>query len=378
MTKPADFGLQPNPFQILPTDDSIRCWAGMPEVRRTLEDVITSVQPDDIGGQEFVIIHSPLGGGKTHAFRFFKREIEEESKRGYAFFVGKVRLGPKPSFLGLFQSIIRENHAILPKLVRHVQDAITSKEKSTRKSGTTLTEPELREQVINDMVSVDDVSLVLKLMTPGLTEKRSEDIVSVLTERDVSDDYSAASRFASLIRLMTSSMGGNPAPYKAAYVFFDEVEDMLNLRYADLFLFWSALRELINRTAGNRCAIFLAFTVAAAADLDAQIEPFLTERLTRPYIPMKQLDDEAAKGFIKEYLHSIRLRGEKVKQPFFPFSEDAVSYLVERNQEIVPRKLLKDMLVVFNRATKRGKVSSGEEISRDVAEEILTEIYSHE
>ena len=81
---------------------------------------------------------------------------------------------------------------------------------------------------------------------------------------NANDDYTAAGMMASLIGVMTSPIGEQPAPYKAAYIFFDEIEDMLDLKPAEFFAFWSACRELVNKTAEYHCGILLAFTAPAA------------------------------------------------------------------------------------------------------------------
>ena len=68
-----DFGLKHGSFKMLPSDESIKHWAGMPEAKKKLTDIVQSVRSDDIGQSEFVIMCSAYGGGKTHAMRFFAR-----------------------------------------------------------------------------------------------------------------------------------------------------------------------------------------------------------------------------------------------------------------------------------------------------------------
>ena len=84
----AEFGLKEKPFAHLPTDASTQHWAGMDKAKKGMEEIIVSVQPDDIGDQEFVIMHGTLGGGKTHALRYFSQYIAKEGY-GYAFLCAK-------------------------------------------------------------------------------------------------------------------------------------------------------------------------------------------------------------------------------------------------------------------------------------------------
>ena len=375
MINASDFGLQQNPFRTLVTDEATKHWAGMPETKQRLEEIVISVLPEDIGASEFVIMYGSYGGGKTHALRYFARKIDEEHY-GYAFYVGKVRLGPKPSFLELFGSIVKENREMLPGLVQHVKESVTKEmrlAREARKYSDVLDDSVFLQKIIEDTVPSANNALVVKFMEEVSQEKVESSVVSLLTGRDVGDDYSAAGMMASLIGVMTSPIGEQPARYKAAYVFFDEVEDMLNLKYADLFTFWGACRELVNRTAESHCAIVLAFSIGGA-QLESQIETFLIERLTRPFFEMKQLTDEDAKKFVKDYLQSVRLDAANPPHPFFPFSEEAIDFILERDPEIVPRHILRDMRRVFERAARREKVARGEEISREIAEEILSEM----
>ena len=48
--------------------------------------------------------------------------------------------------------------------------------------------------------------------------------------------------------------------------------------------------------------------------------------------------------------------------------------ILERETDVLPRKIILTMRNIFERATRRGKVGAGEEISREVAEEILSEM----
>lgn len=56
----SDFRLKDNSFRSLP-DADISHWAGMPETKRLLSDVISSVRPDDVGASEFVILQQVHG-----------------------------------------------------------------------------------------------------------------------------------------------------------------------------------------------------------------------------------------------------------------------------------------------------------------------------
>ena len=370
----ADFGLKPGSFKMLPSDESVKHWAGMPESKKKLTDIIQSVRSDDIGQSEFVIMCSTWGGGKTHAMRYFAREIIENGD-GYAFFAGEILHGHKTTFMGVYHHIIKKNKKMLLPLVTKVVDAVEKEVLLARQSGKhpdTLNEKDYRKKIIEERVAKDDnADLISKFVD---VPRDIDSIVAILTNSNVvSDDYSAASMLTTLIGVMTSPIGDQPAPYKAAYVFFDEMEISLNLKPADQFSFFGALRQLINGTTDSYCGILLAFT-ADTASLEHQVEPFLWERMTRLLWEFESLNDESAKKFAEDYLSAIRLDETSPPQPFFPFAEDAIDFIIGRKTQVVPRYILRAMGQIFERAVRDERVAPGGEISLDVTEDILSAV----
>lgn len=366
-----DFGLKSGSFKTLPSDKSVKHWAGMPEAKKKLTDIIQSVRSDDIGQSEFVIMCSAYGGGKTHAMRYFVREIIENGD-GYAFFAGEILHGHKTTFLGVFHHIIQKNKKMLPDLVARVVSAVDTEVRLARaaaKDADTVNEKDYQKKIIEDNVAGDDnAALVSKFVD---VPRDSDSIVAILIDgKVVSDDYSAASMLATLIGVMTSPIGNQPALYKAAYIFFDEMEISLNLKPADQFSFFGALRQLINGTADSYCGILLAFTTETA-HLEQDVEPFLWERMTRPLWEFENLDDESAKKFAQDYLGTIRLEEASPSQPFFPFAEGVIDFIIERRSQVVPRYILRDMGQLFERAVRDERVAPGNEFSRELAEDIL-------
>ena len=265
---------------------------------------------------------------------------------------------------------------MLPDLVGTVVKSIQSEAVKAMKPDATAGFPHDQDvyqqaikKVIGTLVPSANQKLVTKFMKLG--EKADEEGIANALTADVEDDYSAACTFASLIGVMTTKIDEQQPLYKAAYVFFDEMEDLLEVKYTQLFPFWGTCRELINRTAENRCAIVMAFTAEAAEVLVSQIPNFLYERLTRAPFELKGMDDDEAKKFVLDHLKSVRLEGAKATSQFSPFSEEVIDFLLERESEIVPRHLLKHMGNIFERAARREMVRPGEDIPRDMAQEIL-------
>ena len=292
--------------------------------------------------------------------------------------MGEILHGHKTTFLGVFHHIIQKHKKMLPGLVDHVSQAIGKEVRLARegaKHPEVSNEKDYQKKIIEDTVVGDDnaelVSKFVNLETNDIAQ-----IVAVLTDgKVVNDDYSAASMLATLVGVMTSPIGDQPARYKAAYIFLDEMEISLNLKPADQFSFFGALRQLINGTANSYCGILLAFT-AETAHLEQEVEPFLWERMTRPLWEFENLEDDSAKQFVEGYLRTVRLDEETSSKPYFPFAEGVIDFIIERKAQVVPRYLLRDMAQVFERAVRDKKVSPGNEISREHAEEILNALDS--
>lgn len=362
----SDFRLKEGTFRQLPWDDALQHWAGMPKAKKKLEDIVQSVRSDDIGQSEFVIMCGAWGSGKTHAMRYFAREIMNKGD-GYVFYAGDVKRGHKMNFVTMFKQIIEENKKMLLGLASHVRTVL---EKEYGAAG----KPDDYKKFIEDKVKgSDDASLIYELYKFG-HESDVDKIVNILTSsQQVTDDHSAANMLATLVKVMTLRVGNQDAQYKAVYIFLDEMESALDLRPEPQYLFFAALRRLIDGTADGYCGILLAFSVATAV-IESQMEPALWERMTRKLWEFEHLDTESAKHFVREYLKTRRLEEASPSNPYFPFSEDAISWILERDSQIVPRKILREMGSVFERAVRNEKVEPGGEIPLNVAEEILSEI----
>ena len=362
MLKPSDFGLKNNPFHPLATDGGTEHWAGMPQAKEMLGDVIHSVLPNDIGAMEFVVLHGHWGSGKTHALRYFAREIREQ-KYGHAFFAGKIRISDKLSFAELFNSILGEcDDAFFKELARQVSASLTRRVADV--------DPERRQGgesvVIEREVPSGNRELVRQLRQYADQEK---DVKPFLKAKD---DYDAVVKMASLVRVMTSSIGGEPPPHQAAYLFLDEAEDALEAPPKQIVSFMSACRELVNRVEEN-FAFILVFSEESAY-LESAIPPAVARRLTRRYIELEPMSDEDARAFVSKFLEFVRLEEFNPPQEFYPFTKEAVDAILARITRLVPGDIIMGMRKVFERAVRRERVGPGEEISRKVAEEVLNEM----
>lgn len=367
---PKEFGFERSPFTNVATAESAKIWAGMEDTKEMLKDVIDSVRPDDIGEREFVIIHGSWGGGKTHAFRYFKNEVEKHGN-SFAFLAGKVRIDDNASFSELAKSIVSEHRSMLPGLFEHVKRAIERAVYEAQEKDDAIDRATLQNRIINELDDEDCRRLVKDLVDRGAPDA---DKLVDLVIGGKQNDHTAVARLSALFGVMTTSIGNRAPKFDAVYLFLDEVESILDIvGYKRVFSFFSATRDLINKTAGYHCAILMAFSTDSAR-LEAELPDFLRERLTRALIEMRQLEGDEGKHFIEEYLDAHRSSPADPGKKFEPFAEGVIDDILERHSEVVPRKLIRDMTIVFDRAVRREGIQPGEEIPTEMAREILAKM----
>lgn len=370
MTDPGEFGLKENPFPILP-GTKVTQWAGLPELRRSLADVISSVRPDDAGSSECVSLHGDFGGGKSHALKFFTEQINnpegqpDDRLPGYAIYLGEVAVESNPKFTSLYEKVLE---GIGERVQARVADTVKrAVEECARKIISENKDIELKnaiESAIAEKVMEEDRGVVLAF---------AGDITSFTALSAPKDDLAAARRLASLFRIMTTPIGGNQPAYGAVYLFLDEMESLnREAKPPALRAFYGALRSVINGV--NEHFALVMSASQTAAELEVFVPDFILERHTRPFIEWQGLTQEDAREFIEEYLALHRPEGYEGTNPFYPFSEGAIEAILGHEVALVPRRILQHSRRVYERATRSGDVRPGEEISGELAERILADV----
>ena len=356
MSTLSEFGLVENPFRQLP-DIEISYWAGLPETRKALADVVKSVRPNDVGASEFVILQGDYGAGKTHALRYFAHEINT-SGDGKAVYLSEVRSSKGLSFSAISSRIYSELETIETQLANHIRQSVEGC-KAEIKAGASHPEIISTEVAIEKHVKLpEDRKTVQSLCKTGKIPNFSSH----------KDDYETVQGFASVVRVMTSPIGNNIPAFSAVYLFLDEVETAIDEKAALQVSFFQALRSLINAIP-EHFSLVLSFTIATAV-LEAAVPAHLQQRMTRPYILCEQLQTDSAKRFIKEYLGFFRCDGFSPPQPYYPFSEAAINAILERETSLMPRKIIYHLRRIWQRSVQED-LKPHDEISEEIANNIL-------
>lgn len=346
MLESEKFGLSRSPFALVP-DQDVLFWAGLPETKSALHDVVSSVRDDDIGSSEFVILNGDLGAGKSHAMRYFARDVRENGS--LAVYLDDIVAAKKPSFGALTNKILESLESSgAQELITSVRQAINSQPPFERD----------RAEVIHELVPKSDLEAVFTLLN-GDTPRPGG-----------SDDYNVVRWLAQIFRIATMRIGNGSPAFHGTYLFLDEVESISEYTAAVQIAFFGSLRSLINALPNN-FALVLSFSLPTGV-LEAVVPQPLWERLTRRPIQVEQLTTSQAEEFVREYLEHVRpAGGPPVPQPFYPFSEDAMEAILEEETALVPRRILRHLGRVWERVARLELVAEGEEIRRETAETIL-------
>ena len=188
-------------------------------------------------------------------------------------------------------------------------------------------------------------------------------------EGKVDSDFMAAKILGDFLRVITADIGGRGRVYDSAYLFIDECEILFDAKATESDPVFSGFRELIN---GLPYGLGLVLSFSAATSLiEAYMPQHLLKRMTHDFIEIPMLEDEQAVEFLGEQLNSFRPSGWTHENGLHPFAREVVEYVVENQNSLTPRNLFKDCRRILERAVRRHSLQPGDEITKELAEQIL-------
>lgn len=375
-----EFDLTQDPFPIVP-DGPVHNWAGHEDLRLDLIDLIKGVRARDIGISEFVVLHGEYGAGKSHALRYLRTEIVENKNEfdSLALYLERPRVANKLNFLELYKYIIKtigrdQIKSYCGQMKAHL-DEITTDLATAAGMGELKNKSSFFDQAVAGL-PLDDRPMV-KMLVRGAEE--GSNIFEVFSGNDKSDedgyegkidsDFMAAKVLSDFFRVLTSELRPNIRVIESVYLFIDECEVLAEAKASESELIFTGLRELINGLP-YRFGLVMSFS-AATALIEAIMPQHLLRRMTRPYIEVPMLDDSDAVSFLRTQLNFYRPDGSEYSGQFYPFSEEAIAFIVENTTTLTPRNLFIDCKRVLERAIRRFDLTPSQTISRDTAEAVL-------
>ena len=381
------YGLSKDPFPLQPIS-TVSTWAGRFREREALLDIVRTPLSTDIGTSEFTVIHGEYGSGKSHALRYLESMINEfrkEEFRSLAIYVPTIKMDSKTTFLRLYQEVVQIiDEARLVALAKRVQQSFGAAKDEVRQN---LVNSGAVAEAINDqylegevLSTINDSDVPMLRLVLSIAEENEQSLSYLqgsasppaglgLSGR-VNSDFAAAKTLGGLFRVLTLSINGQPPASLATYLFLDEVETILDDRQTDLQQFFQGVRNLVNELPYNFC-LLMSFS-ADTALIEAVIPQSVLQGMTRSrYIELPTLTPDDAKDFVRELFKQYRPEGFQKPNTFHPFSEESIELALERVIQMTPRQLFRVLNAILMRSIQRHGLDSGEEISADLADQIL-------
>ncbi|WP_412474625.1 hypothetical protein ACK83U_13270 [Rhizobium sp. WW22] len=375
-----EFDLTQDPFPIVP-DGPVHNWAGHEDLRLDLIDLIKGIRARDIGISEFVVLHGEYGAGKSHALRYLKTQIVEDKAEynSLALYLERPRVANKLNFLELYKYIIKiigreQIKSYCGQMKAHL-DEITIDLATKAGMADLKNKSSFFDQAVSNL-PLDDRPMI-KMLVNGAEE--GSNIFEVLSGVDKSDedgyegkidsDFIAAKVLSDFFRVLTSELRPNIRILESIYLFIDECEVLAEAKASESELVFTGLRELINGLP-YRFGLIMSFS-AATALIEAIMPQHLLRRMTRPYIEVPMLADGDAVSFLRTQLNFFRTENSEYNGQFYPFSNEAIAFIIENTTTLTPRNLFIDCKRVLERAIRRFDLAPGQTISRETAESVL-------
>ena len=351
-------------------------------------DIILGVRSSDIGSSEFIVLYGELGSGKSHALRYLKTQIDSDSTqfRSLVIDVERPRVASKLNFLELHKFIITQiGITKFREICQRVEAKVDSiaRDLSARAGLSSATnQSTFEEEAINTLNNENSNNgEMVRLLMEGASDKGgvfaylagNENRNDAVYRGKIDSDFIAAKVLGDFFRTITSNFGNVEPVYESVYLFVDECEILFDAKVTESDPVFSGFRELINGVP-YRFGLVLSFT-AATALIEAYMPQHLLKRMTYKFVEVPMLEDEQAIDFLKEHLEWYRPESySNENNPFYPFTEETMRFVVENQTSLTPRNLFLDCKRILERAIRRYDLKPGEEISAKLAEKIFARI----
>jgi hypothetical protein len=203
-----------------------------------------------------------------------------------------------------------------------------------------------------------------------------EAIRELLAPRGLTD-YQALTTFSRLINLFVAEIklkAGVQRFRKAAYLFIDEVDDLLRAPVKEAREVNDALRHLYD--ACPNCFCLVIALSAAVAEFTAIFEDYVLSRIQRR-IELPLLDKSDTVEFVCAILDNFRADATGLRA-CYPFDEGAIDAIASQLVEITPRKIVNTMQQVLEEVrlsgfdtTKKKLITLSDLDQANIIEEVL-------
>lgn len=347
--------LKGNPFRSAPSfadDPRAKIWVGYDRQKRQLEKYLTRTLSDQVGNANFLMIYGSYGTGKSHSLLWARHRILHEKKSDYdsvCYFIPTLRQDKgKLTFAGAYLTDIVEKSDLLSDLksFQNFLKSCIAEYRSENEVEHSIHEEDIVERLIKSTELFNFAKKIVKCQS-------DQGLMEVVAPKGLAD-YQAVVIFTRLVNLFVHEMyiaDGNTKRFKkGAYLFIDEVDDLLRSTVKETRDVNDILRHLYDNCPNSFCMI-IAFS-AEITEFSAMFMDYILERIQRQ-IELGTLNVEDTIKFTYEILNSNRVN-EDSKLEYFPFEESAIDAIVSNLTEITPRRIVKAMQLIIEEARLAG------------------------
>jgi len=381
--------LTSNPFTLV-AGRKVTIWAGYEEVKKELLDVIDSCRSDRVGLSEFVVIHGEYGTGKSHDLRYLQYYITEAHKDEFqspVVYLESTKLAAKMDFMAIYRRIVELLRDHIVVTARRLDRAIEIKARQALSASALSDDIQQQKRLLyqNHNSEITPSFPSLTLLLKDIKEKEGKSVaMSILTgnkEKDlaafnltspIDTEYDCVKCLSAYINLCTHPnrdylVEDEFPANKAFYLFIDEIEQMQDMKPAEVLSINQGIRDLINSLPENFCLIF-----GVSGDprrLFAIFDQPVVRRWSREPIELQLMNNDQAVAFLKEVLRGYRADPSDPDE--YPFREAALRKIAEETTSKTAEKLFRSCRRVLEKAVLSGRLQPGGWIEVEDVQEFL-------
>ena len=337
------FRLLDDPFYTTPDTSKPLPWAGNEEYKKEIENTIKVslvTSPSRI-----IINHGEWGMGKTHALRYFTDpknlgELCKQVNRKVPLAIDLI-LPRKGVFNSLYIDIINSIG------IERIKEVIKRIQSNLVKKKIALSQGSLHKE-INSIIQNDKLSKVLSFLVEGkketverylLLNARNKDLDELKVPMGIVTTTDILNTLKGIFNILIRKTENIEPEYSKIFIWIDQTENITDFSGKEIIEIQEFLRDIMDMVPSN-LVIFLNYSSRP----DQIISDFLTYLgdavVMRIYkrIHIPEMSEDDAMSYIKEVLNNEynRLKSdiELCKaNPYFPFDEATLRYLLKRIKE---------------------------------------------
>lgn len=382
--------LTSNPFTLVP-GERVTIWAGYSQLRSQLLDIVQSCRSDQVGLSEFAILHGELGTGKSHALRYLKNLITDESREVFdspCVYLETLKVAANMNFVALYNKV-------MDILIPHIEEtavwldlAVEETAKRQNPNGSLREQEQAIDRIYNDPQLTPGYP-PLSLLLRGIKNESSEARSLLLGNRiagagamdkygkynmtsAIESEYDATRCLGAYVNLCTRGTsilreGDAIGRNKAFYFFFDELEIANDFRPQEALSLNQGIRELINACPENCCFLF-GMTGDVRSIYGLLTQPVI-RRMSREPLEIEPLTSHEAVDFLRQVLKGHR--SDPGDPDEYPFERDALFAIAERTQIKTSSELFRGCRRVLEKSVLSGALKPGGTIDVDMVNQAL-------